>query len=533
MIDVEILNKAIALTQNGYVREAEALYLKLLQAEPDNYLLLSALGLFYVNVRDFSKASEYLQKACEINETAGTVSALGFAEFEKREFEKSAEILERALVLGENPDIYNKLILSLFQIKSYKKAVEYSIKMYEKYPDNTDAISHMVKALTQSGKLMEAEKLCVGYLKEHMDSPSLWFHLGYLKELIYSDDKQACECYRQALELGNNEAYYNIAVSYQKQGDFEKAEEYYNKMLECYPKDIDTLTSLGMCKLTQKKFKEGYDLFFLRDKSSLDKKTNNPWGVNDGWQDEVVVLCDQGFGDHIQFIRYLPFLQKKVKKVYVASHPSLTCIFAPNYPDVEFITYDEINPNMQSIRVTDLAYALNIDFENIPFAEGYLKSDKAEIESKKLKVGLCWEAGNAGIRTMINRTINIKLFEPIMDLENVQIYSFQVRDTLKGNEKYADKMVNLASGFKNFSDTARAMKAMDIIISVDTSVAHLAGALGVKTYLMLPYVSDWRWFSDTKTTPWYNSVEIFKQTDPISWEKPFEDIICKLKEYSL
>ena len=111
MIDVEILNKAIALTQNGYVREAEALYLKLLQAEPDNYLLLSALGLFYVNVRDFSKASEYLQKACEINETAGTVSALGFAEFEKREFEKSAEILERALVLGENPDIYNKLIL--------------------------------------------------------------------------------------------------------------------------------------------------------------------------------------------------------------------------------------------------------------------------------------------------------------------------------------------------------------------------------------------------------------------------------------
>jgi len=533
MIDVEVLNKAIALTQNGYIKEAEALYLELLSNEPENYLLLSTLGLFYVNIRDFEKASEYLKKACNIKETLGTVSALGFAEFEKREFEKAAEILEKALTLGGNSDIYNKLILSLFQIKNYKKAVEYAVKMYEKYPNNTDAISHMVKALTQSGKLMEAEKLCVGYLKEHMDSPSLWFHLGYLKELIYSDDKQACECYRQALELGNNEAYYNIAVSYQKQGDFEKAEEYYNKMLECYPKDIDTLTSLGMCKLTQKKFKEGYDLFFLRDKSSLDKKTNNPWVVNDKWQDEVVVLCDQGFGDHIQFIRYLPFLQKKVKKVYVASHPSLTCIFAPNYPDVEFITYDEINPNMQSIRVTDLAYALNIDFENIPFAEGYLKSDKAEIESKKLKIGLCWEAGNAGIRTMINRTINIKLFEPIMDLANVQIYSFQVRDTLKGNEKYADKMVNLASGFKNFSDTARAMKAMDIIISVDTSVAHLAGALGVKTYLMLPYVSDWRWFSDTKTTPWYNSVEIFKQTDPISWEKPFEDIICKLKEYSL
>ena len=532
MIDIEALNKAIVLTQNGYVREAEAIYLKLLSENPNQHLLLSTLGLFYVNVRDFEKASEYLKKACEIKETVGTVSALGFAEFERQEFEKSAEILERALIFGENPDIFNKLILSLFHIKNYKKAVEYSVKMYEKYPDNTDAISHMVKALTQSGKLMEAERLCVGYLKEHTDSVSLWFHLGYLKELIYSDDKQACGCYKQALELGNNEAYYNIAVSYQKQGNFEKAEEYYNKMLEHYPKDIDTLTSLGMCKLTQKKFKEGYDLFFLRDKSSLDKKTNNPWGVNKNWEEKVVVLCDQGFGDHIQFVRYLPFLQEKVKKVFVASHPSLTCIFAPNYPDVEFITYDEINPDMQSVRVTDLAYALDIDFENIPFAEGYLKSESANIENKKLKVGLCWEAGNAGIRTMINRTINIKLFEPILDLERIQVYSFQVKDSLNGNEKYSDKMVNLAKDFKNFSDTANAMKSMDLVISVDTSVAHLAGALGIKTFLMLPYVSDWRWFGDTKTTPWYNSVEIFKQTDPISWEKPIEDIICKLKEYS-
>lgn len=532
MIDIEDIKKAIVLTQNGYAKEAEALYLKLLSEEPENYLLLSTLGLFYVNVKDYDKASEYLKKACDINESLGTVSALGFAEFERGEFEKSVEILEHALTLGENPDIYNKLILSLFQIKNYKKAVEYSAKMFEKYSENTDAISHMVKSLTQSGKLAEAEKLCVGFLKEHLDSASLWFHLGFLKELIYCNDEQACECYKKALELGNEDAYYNIAVSYQKQGDFEKAEEYYNKMLECHPKDVDTLTSLGMCKLTQKKFKEGYDLFFLRDKSSLDKKTNNPWKPNDKWENEVVVLCDQGFGDHIQFIRYLPFLQEKVKKLYVASHPSLTCVFQRNYPDVEFITYDEINPKMQSIRITDLAYALNIDFDNIPFAKGYLQSTDAGIENKKLKVGLCWEAGNAGIRTMINRTINIKLLEPILNLENIQVYSFQVRDTLKGNENYADKMINLAKDFKNFEDTAKAMKSMDVIISVDTSVAHLAGALGIKTFLMLPYYSDWRWFNDTKTTPWYDSVEIFKQTDPISWEKPIEDIICKLNEFS-
>ena len=531
MIDIETLNRAIILTKNGQIEEAENIYLSLFSENPEDPLLLSAFGLFYVNIQDFEKAIKYLEKACEIKETLGTVSALGFAEFERKNFAKSAQLLEKALVLGENPDIYNKLVLSLFQIKDYKKAVELSIKMYEKYPDNTDAISNMVKALTQSGKLFEAEKLCVGYLQEHQNSPSLWFHLGFLKELIYSDDKQACECYKEALKFGNNQAYYNIAVSYQKQKKFLKAEEYYNKMLEFYPNDMDTITSLGMCKLTQKKFKEGYDLFFFRE-NSFKRKMNNPWQPQKSWEKEIVVLCDQGFGDHIQFIRYLPFLQKKVEKVYVATHHPLKQIFEQNYPDIEFIDYEEINPSMQSILVTDLAYALNIDFENIPFAEGYLKSDKAEIENKKFKVGLCWEAGSAGIRTMINRTINIKLLEPFMNIENVQIYSFQVLDTLKGNEKYSDKMINLASNFKDFSDTAKAMMAMDLIISVDTSVAHLAGALGVKTFLMLPYVSDWRWFSDIKKTPWYNSVEIFKQTDPVNWEKPIEDIICKLKEYS-
>ena len=133
---------------------------------------------------------------------------------------------------------------------------------------------------------------------------------------------------------------------------------------------------------------------------------------------------------------------------------------------------------------------------------------------------------------MINRTINIRLLEPIINFEDAEVFSFQVRDSMNGNERYP-QMINLAKDFKDFESTAKAMKNMDIIISVDTSVAHLAGALGVKTYLLLPYSNDWRWFDDTKTTPWYNSVEIFKQTDPISWEKPIEDIICRLKEFSL
>lgn len=524
MIDLELFNKAILLTQQGNFQEAETVYHSLLEQEPENGPLLSAFGLFYVNIGNYDKASIYLKKACEIKETLGTVSALGFCEYKKGNFASAAQILEHALEFGENSEIYTKLINSLFEIKFYKKAVEYSAKMHQLYPDDKDSILCMVKALTFSGKLSEAEVLCVNYLKEHQDIPAFWFQLGFLKELIYSDDKQAFECYKVAAELGQPAAYYNMAVSLQKQGKLLEAEEYYLKMMEYFPSDENAIVSLGMCKLAQRKFKEGYELFFQR--KGCDYK------IGDKFNDEIVVVCDQGFGDHIQFVRYLPILKEKVKKIYVATREPLLRLFKNNYPDIEFISNKEVDKNMQTVRITDLAYILDIDFDNIPYAEGYLSAKTKEIKSDKLKVGLCWEAGSAGIRTMINRTINIKLFEDILNMENIQVYSFQVQDTLKGNERYP-QMINLAKDFKDFEDTAEALKSMDVVISVDTSVAHLAGALGVKTFLMLPYATDWRWFDDTQTTPWYNSVEIFKQDDPISWEKPFGEIICKLKEYSL
>ncbi len=535
MIDIKFLQEAITLSQTGKISEAESLYQKLLLDFPDDFNLLSAMGLFYVSLRDFDRALNYLKQAFEIKETLGTASALGFAEYERKDFKKAIFYLEKALDYGDSSEVYFRLIDCSFIIKDFPKAIKYSDIAYEKYPENPRAITYKVQSLTQAGELFAAEELCVDTLRKNQKIPSLWFRLGFLKELIYSDDVLACECYKKALEFGAKEAYYNIAVSYLKQANYQKAEEHFDKALEYSPRDTSVITSLGMCKLSQKKFKEGYELFFQREKHDIEYKLKNAWIKDREWEDEVLVLCDQGFGDHMQFIRYLPFLKEKVKKVYVATRPILASIFKSSYPEVEFIAFDDIDiySDKQYVRITDLAYALDMDFDNIPFSEGYLVSDSDKIESNKLKVGLCWEAGSAAIRTMINRTINVKLLEPFMDIDNVQIYSFQVQDTLKGNEIYSNKMINLAKDFKDFSDTAKAMKSMDLIISVDTSVAHLAGALGVKTFLMLPYATDWRWFDDSKTTPWYNSVEIFKQDDPISWEKPIEDIICRLKEYSL
>ena len=525
MINTEDIKKAIMLTTLGKYSEAEELYKTLLEKEPDNSVLLSAFGLFYINIGNYEKATEILHKSYLANKTFGTVSSYGIALFERGNFKDAGEILEESLSYGENIDIYNRLCTALFEVRNYPKAVKYADKMYELYPEDERAIANKIKALTQAGELLEAEELCVKTLKEHQNISLLWFQLGFLKELIYHDDKQALECYKIAKNLGNQVADYNIAVSYQKQGLYKEAEEYYQKMLSKFPNDKNTLTSYGMCLLGQKKFIEGSKLFFYRENSNIDKYSNNLYKLGDKLDDDLVILCDQGFGDNIMFIRYLPFL--KDKNINVAVREPLIKIFRENYPDIKFVEHKDVNPDIQSIKLSDIAYILDMDFDNIPYAEGYLNLKAEDIKSDKLKVGLCWEAGAAGIRNMINRTINIRALEPIFNLENIQTYSFQCDDSFNGIEKFP-QMIDLAKDFKDFYDTAKYLKAMDVVITVDTSVAHLAGALGVKTYLLLSKISDWRWFDDTKTTPWYNSVEIFKQTDNISWAEPINNIVKEL-----
>lgn len=426
-------------------------------------------------------------------------------------------------MIDDSAENLNAFVTILFNKRDYKKAVELAEKMFEIYPNDIRSIVNKVKALTHSGKMMEAEKFCLENLQKHQDSASLWFQMGFLQELIYCNDRKAIECYKAAAELGNAAAEYNIAVAYQKLGEFSEAEKYYKQMLQKFPDDINSITSLGMCYLTQKKFKEGYDLYFKRDKSKFKDLSRNFWQPGDDLSEEINVICDQGYGDHIMFSRYFRLL--KGLKVNVGARESLREFFQTNFPEINFIKYEDLNPDIQTVFITDLPYVLGADFEHIP--EYTLEAAPAEILSNKLKVGFCWEAGAAGIRTMINRTIHVKFFEKMFNLEKVQVYSFQYDDTLGGNEKYP-QMINLAKDFKNFTATASALKAMDVVVTVDTSIAHLSGALGVKTFLLLPYASDWRWFEDTKTTPWYRSVEIFKQKDCISWEREIEDIVKRI-----
>ena len=196
---------------------------------------------------------------------------------------------------------------------------------------------------------------------------------------------------------------------------------------------------------------------------------------------------------------------------------------------VEKVEYDF------AVFAMDLPYFLKMDFGNIPNKEGYLKADfdKVKVFEKEyfkedvLTVGIFYSGGELEKRNAKHRAIPLKKMQKLFKIPDIKVYSFQKEDRFSELKDFPE-IVDLGKEFSDFSDTAAAMQNLDVMITIDSAPVHLAGALGVKTFLMLPYFSEWRWFEDVKTTAWYESVEIFKQSQPDCWDNVIDEICEKL-----
>ena len=537
MINKELLNEGVKLLTEKKFNEADKIFDELIESNSENLAILGVLSNFFIKANQPKNAKKCLRKICHIKEDFNTIKTLASLEYETMDFDLAAALLTKVVENQPDEKSYEMLVNSFYRLGLFSNALKHAEDMLEHFPENISAVLNVINNLVHIGKAQEAEQLCFEYLKKYPKSPNLWVQLGLLQEHIYGNNKQALECFLNAYKLDDNletsTTLYHIAVGYDRLNDFDNALIFYKKYLEAHPNDPSGSSSLGMTYLRKKMFKEGFEEFFKRDvsKFSIEGNSNNLYKLGDKFEENILIVCDQGLGDHLQFIRYLPLIKDKFKTIQVACLEPLVELFRENYPDIEFLHYVDMDKEKQAIRICDIPYLFNIDFDNIPFSNGYLDTTPTNIKSDKFKVGLCWEAGGTGIRGPLDRTVNPKYLEPIFELENIDFYLLQLGDTFDFLKTHP-QIINLGKDFKNFKDTAQAVKVMDAVICVDTSVLHLVGAMGVKAFLLLPYISDWRWFDDTKTTPWYDSVEIFKQTEPINWEEQIKEIICRLKELS-
>ena len=289
---------------------------------------------------------------------------------------------------------------------------------------------------------------------------------------------------------------------------------------------------LSFCNLILKNFKDGFSLYENRWKNgdgAIKKFQKIPElkSLNNLKNKKILIWGEQGLGDTIQFSRFVIDLLKYTEFLTLAVNKKLTKILSNL--DVNIILVDELNvieseydfqialcslPNLLKIKST----------KDIPFYKLDLKN-KTEItkniNNKKLNIGIAW-SGNKNYLKDKYRSVSLKYFEPIIKTQNINFY--KLSQSLNKNELDITQNYNnlFDCGDINLFELSHIMKNLDLIISIDTSIIHLSGILGINSILLLNYNSDWRWFDGSETTKWYPSVKIIKQKKFDEWNEVFE-----------
>lgn len=541
---VSQVKQAIEYTKVKDYKSAEKIYKNLLSLDKNNTTILSLLGLLYFNSGKLKKAKLILTKSNKLSpNNPTTIEGLGFTYYNLGELKEARKYFEQIINSTKNFEIYENYINCLFEIRENQKAYELGLKANQLFPLNKDILSVLVYACIYSGNLNDAIKYSKQLLSAFPKQAKSWLRQGLVQEVIFHDDRKAQECYKTALKYGEKaEAYHNLAISYNKVGEHKKAEQYIKKSIKINGLNKNNNFGLATTYFFQRKYKLGFKHYavshiFPADNSPI-SKMKKFWDGKKYKDKTLFVYCDQGIGDCIMFSRYFVFLEKYFKNIKISCHPNMIDLLKRSfsqYKKIKFSIHSNRFPKCDKMAImSDLPHLLKKPAE-FPLSDKYMVSDtKKEKEYKekyfntdKLKVGVVWEAGAAGIREQINRTLHISVLDEILNMQDIQFYSFQYKPALDDYKNY-NNLIDIGSSFKNFDDTAAALKNLDVVITVDTSVAHLAGALGIKTFMLLPYCPDWRWFDNTETTEWYDSMQIFKQTDHVFWDKEIKDIKAEL-----
>lgn len=281
---------------------------------------------------------------------------------------------------------------------------------------------------------------------------------------------------------------------------------------------------------------------FLKNKRENTKKELIKKYAEKKWKNEdirgkrLLIHSANGAGDLIMFSRYINNLEKITDKLIIQVPKSCFRLFKSSFKNIELYTDDfgEIDTNLYDYTTSffRLLYNIKVDLNHIEYPHSYLsvdsklideKSKLKEFDTTKKKIGIFWQ-GNPAIWQ--NRSVSLNYFLPLFEINEIQIYSFQLSHVDYESEQLKKTLpiFDLAPYIKDFADTAALLKNIDILITIDTSIANLAGALGIKTYLLLPFNSEWRWFNDTSSTPWYDSIKIFKQTIPNNWTEVIQRV---------
>jgi tetratricopeptide (TPR) repeat protein len=470
----------------------------------------------------------------------------------------------------EHPEALNNLGNTLLRQHKGDEAIRCFRQALELRRDYPQPYCNLATALLQQGKAEEAVGLYLEALKLQPDYADAQFNLGNAYRTLHRTE-EAIACYQRVLaqQPDNSGARLNLGVALSEQGKLDEAVSVFEDLLKAKPNFAQACNSLGVTRLHQGGVTDGLAAFeqgLAIQPDDPDTHLNRAlsWlllgDYEAGWVEyewrwklkrampcpypqplwdgtpmpngTMFLWAEQGLGDTLQFVRYAALVKERVGTVLLDCPGPLRGLLV-SCPGVDALAGSgaPLPPADVQAPLLSLPRILGTTLDNVPASVPYLFADVSLQErwrerigaARGLKVGIVWQ-GNPQFAGDHYRSVGLERFRALAAVPGVRLFSLQKG---KGSEQLAEwagavPITDLGSQISgDFRDTAAAMRELDLVISVDTAPAHLAGALGVRVWVLLPYNPDWRWLLGREDSPWYPSARLFRQRRWGDWDDVF------------
>lgn len=540
-----LLLLALEEQKKGHTEKAEQLINELLKVKPNDPTTYKNAATFFEMIKKYDASTTYYEKYLSLNsEDADTTYRLAKLFFRKNDVKKAGEYLEKTIKLKPNHTKPRLELAELLEkLGQSKQALQCIEKAYQLAPKNIQILMNAAIIAANLKRYDEAIRYLHQAIKIKPDLPEAYSNMGIITMLKNDDHREAIRQYRKALQLNKNyqPVYKNIGSTLQSLGKYKSAIAFYKKAIAINNKGSNTHFELGITLLRLGHFQQGWEEYEWRLKMRLhfDPKT---FPIQFFWKGEnlkgktIILICEQGIGDTLQFIRYAQLIKKNECHIILQARTELINLLSKiSWIDKVITITDPIPPFDYFCPLLSLPRLFKTDLTSIPADIPYIEIDptlrtkwkKLIPHKKKLQIGIVW-AGNPEYIHDKKRSCSLKCFSSLLDISNTIFYSLQkdepTKELIKHNEKNKIKIINLDPHLKDFTDTTAAIEQLDLIISIDTAIAHLAGAIGKPVWTLLSYVADWRWLTDREDSPWYPTMRLFRQKRMENWKNVFERV---------
>lgn len=476
---------------------------------------------------------------------------LGWKQHQTGDFRNAEHIYRQVLaVTAANANAWCFLGMACHDQARYDEAVEAYHKAIDIQPNFPVALSNLGNTLKQQGKLVEAESTCREALRLKPDYSTAFNNLG-VALVAQGRLEEAADTFEQALALMPNDAvtHSNLSAALVRQGKYAEAEANSKQALSLNPNYAEAHKNQGIVWLLLGDFERGWPEYEWRWQCPGSKMPNYSPPL---WQGEpldgktILLHHEQGLGDTIQFVRYAPILKRRgAGRVVVKTQKPLMQLLSSCDGIDELVCDDaQLPPFDVHIPMLSMPGALETTIETIPGVAAYIRPDQELVESWKqrlakydgFKIGVAWQ-GSPDFHADAQRSVPLKHFKKLATVPGIQLFSLQKGygteqlEALKYDFEVVDFGDELDVEAGPFMDTAAIIQNMDLMITSDTSVPHLAGALGVPTWVALSISPDWRWLLEREDSPWYPTMRLFRQHTLDDWDGVFARIAAALKQH--